>query len=164
MYIITLQLALDDLALKNLHCRYCHLICDSSIAKKLDLKSRIIVVRDLSISRIRLYSLCSCLSLPFIISNYITSFCCSNVAGFIYVTEVDTQGFETEFLFWIEACFVVMLAFFSSINISFCGHRKTVTYLGPSAGNLPTKYLIMGTLSWLETWSFFRTKSETVWT
>ncbi|XP_044505948.1 protein CLP1 homolog [Mangifera indica] len=43
----------------------------------------------------------------------------SNVAGFIYVTEVDTQG-------------------------------KTVTYLGPSAGNLPSKYLIMGTLSWLE--------------
>ncbi|KAJ0043642.1 hypothetical protein Pint_19302 [Pistacia integerrima] len=44
----------------------------------------------------------------------------SNVAGFIYITDVDTR-------------------------------RKTVTYLGPSAGILPSKYLILGTLTWLET-------------
>lgn len=44
----------------------------------------------------------------------------SNVAGFIFVTEVDTQ-------------------------------RKTITYLAPSPGMLPSKYLIAGTLTWLET-------------
>ncbi|KAJ4721561.1 Protein CLP1-like [Melia azedarach] len=44
----------------------------------------------------------------------------SNVAGFIYVTDVDT-------------------------------HRKTITYLAPAAGELPSKNLIMGTLTWLET-------------
>ncbi|KAJ4700906.1 Protein CLP1-like [Melia azedarach] len=44
----------------------------------------------------------------------------SNVAGFIYVTDVDTQ-------------------------------RKTITYLAPAAGELPSKNLIMGTLTWLET-------------
>ncbi|XP_030513567.1 protein CLP1 homolog [Rhodamnia argentea] len=44
----------------------------------------------------------------------------SNVAGFIYVTEVDIQ-------------------------------RKKVTYLAPSPGELPGKFLVMGTLTWLET-------------
>ncbi|ESR41869.1 protein CLP1-like [Citrus sinensis] len=44
----------------------------------------------------------------------------SNVAGFIFVTNVDTQ-------------------------------RKTITYLAPSPGMLPSKYLIAGTLTWLET-------------
>ncbi|KAH9734341.1 protein CLP1-like [Citrus sinensis] len=44
----------------------------------------------------------------------------SNVAGFIFVTDVDTQ-------------------------------RKTITYLAPSPGMLPSKYLIAGTLTWLET-------------
>ncbi|XP_041008374.1 protein CLP1 homolog isoform X2 [Juglans microcarpa x Juglans regia] len=44
----------------------------------------------------------------------------SNVAGFIYITDVDIQ-------------------------------RKKITYLGPSAGDLPSKYLIVGTLTWLET-------------
>lgn len=44
----------------------------------------------------------------------------SNVAGFIYVTDIDIQ-------------------------------RKKITYLTPSAGELPSKYLIMGTLTWLET-------------
>ncbi|KAL9689399.1 hypothetical protein QQ045_009784 [Rhodiola kirilowii] len=29
-------------------------------------------------------------------------------------------------------------------------HRKTVTYLAPSAGELPGKYLLAGTLTWLE--------------
>ncbi|XP_022134389.1 protein CLP1 homolog [Momordica charantia] len=44
----------------------------------------------------------------------------SNVAGFVYVTDIDIQ-------------------------------RKKLTYLAPSAGELPGKYLIMGTLTWLET-------------
>lgn len=44
----------------------------------------------------------------------------SNVAGFIYVTDVDIQ-------------------------------RKKVTYLAPSPGDLPGKFLVMGTLTWLET-------------
>ncbi|GLU11155.1 hypothetical protein SLE2022_279190 [Rubroshorea leprosula] len=44
----------------------------------------------------------------------------SNVAGFIYITEIDVQ-------------------------------RKVVTFLAPSAGELPSKYLIAGTLTWLET-------------
>ncbi|KAF7819669.1 protein CLP1-like protein [Senna tora] len=44
----------------------------------------------------------------------------SNVAGFIYVTDVDIQ-------------------------------RKKITYLAPSAGELPSKFLIMGSLTWLET-------------
>ncbi|PIA51610.1 hypothetical protein AQUCO_01100452v1 [Aquilegia coerulea] len=29
--------------------------------------------------------------------------------------------------------------------------RKKITYLAPSAGDLPSKYLIVGSLSWLET-------------
>ncbi|KAJ8774949.1 hypothetical protein K2173_019953 [Erythroxylum novogranatense] len=44
----------------------------------------------------------------------------SNVAGFIYITDIDLQ-------------------------------RKKITYLSPTAGELPSKYLIMGTLTWLET-------------
>ncbi|KDP45471.1 hypothetical protein JCGZ_09720 [Jatropha curcas] len=44
----------------------------------------------------------------------------SNVAGFIYVTDIDLQ-------------------------------RRKITYLTPTAGELPSKYLIMGTLTWLET-------------
>ncbi|CAL5403265.1 unnamed protein product [Camellia sinensis] len=44
----------------------------------------------------------------------------SNVAGFIYITD---------------------------INI----HRKKITYLAPSARQLPSRFLIMGTLTWLET-------------
>ncbi|GLT36128.1 hypothetical protein SLA2020_105300 [Shorea laevis] len=44
----------------------------------------------------------------------------SNVAGFIYITEIDIQ-------------------------------RKVITYLAPSAGELPSKYLIVGTITWLET-------------
>ncbi|WVY92504.1 hypothetical protein V8G54_031592 [Vigna mungo] len=44
----------------------------------------------------------------------------SNVAGFIYVTDIDIQ-------------------------------RKKITYLAPSSGELPSKYLIMGSLTWLET-------------
>ncbi|KAL7186021.1 hypothetical protein ACSBR2_027889 [Camellia fascicularis] len=43
-----------------------------------------------------------------------------NVAGFIYITD---------------------------INI----HRKKITYLAPSARQLPSRFLIMGTLTWLET-------------
>ncbi|KAF6168443.1 hypothetical protein GIB67_004995 [Kingdonia uniflora] len=44
----------------------------------------------------------------------------SNVAGFIYITDIDMQ-------------------------------RKKITYLAPSQGELPSKYLIAGTLTWLET-------------
>ncbi|KNA24142.1 hypothetical protein SOVF_018120 [Spinacia oleracea] len=44
----------------------------------------------------------------------------SNVAGFIYVTDVDVQ-------------------------------RRKLTYLAPSAGELPSKILILGTLAWVET-------------
>lgn len=44
----------------------------------------------------------------------------SNVAGFIYVTDVDVQ-------------------------------RRKITYLAPSAGELPSRILILGTLAWLET-------------
>lgn len=44
----------------------------------------------------------------------------SNVAGFIYITDVDVQ-------------------------------RKKITYLAPSAGELPSKILILGTLPWSET-------------
>ncbi|KAM1009580.1 hypothetical protein FF1_044998 [Malus domestica] len=44
----------------------------------------------------------------------------SNVAGFVFVTDVDIQ-------------------------------RKTITYLAPSAGELPSRYLIAGTVTWLET-------------
>lgn len=44
----------------------------------------------------------------------------SNVAGFIYITDVDVQ-------------------------------RKKITYLAPSAGELPSRILILGTLAWLET-------------
>ncbi|KAK6928274.1 Polyribonucleotide 5'-hydroxyl-kinase Clp1, P-loop domain [Dillenia turbinata] len=43
-----------------------------------------------------------------------------NVAGFIYITDIDIQ-------------------------------RKKITYLAPSAGELPGKFLIVGTLSWIET-------------
>ncbi|PKA66183.1 Protein CLP1 like [Apostasia shenzhenica] len=43
----------------------------------------------------------------------------SNVAGFIYVTDIDI-------------------------------HRKKITYLAPCPGELPSKLLIMGTLSWSE--------------
>lgn len=43
----------------------------------------------------------------------------SNVAGFIYITDIDIQ-------------------------------RKKITYLAPSAGDLPGRFLIMGTLTWLE--------------
>lgn len=44
----------------------------------------------------------------------------SNVAGFIYITDIDMQ-------------------------------RKKIIYLAPSAGDLPSKYLIVGNLTWLET-------------
>lgn len=44
----------------------------------------------------------------------------SNVAGFIYITDVDMQ-------------------------------RKKITYLAPSAGELPSRFLIVGSLTWLET-------------
>ncbi|XXG82475.1 hypothetical protein AAC387_Pa10g0413 [Persea americana] len=44
----------------------------------------------------------------------------SNVAGFIYVTDIDIQ-------------------------------RKKITYLAPCPGELPSRYLIAGTLTWLET-------------
>ncbi|KAJ6793941.1 protein CLP1-like protein [Iris pallida] len=44
----------------------------------------------------------------------------SNVAGFIYVTDIDIQ-------------------------------RKKITYLAPCPGELPSKFLIVGTLTWLET-------------
>ncbi|XP_023533688.1 protein CLP1 homolog [Cucurbita pepo subsp. pepo] len=44
----------------------------------------------------------------------------SNVAGFVYITDIDIQ-------------------------------RKKITYLAPSAGDLPGKYLIVGTLTWIET-------------
>ncbi|KAL6960711.1 Protein CLP1 [Sarracenia purpurea var. burkii] len=44
----------------------------------------------------------------------------SNVAGFIYITDIDIQ-------------------------------RKKITYLAPSAGELPSRFLIVGTLTWLET-------------
>lgn len=43
----------------------------------------------------------------------------SNVAGFIYVTDVDT-------------------------------HRKKITYLAPCPGELPSRFLILGSLAWLE--------------
>ncbi|KAG1328285.1 protein CLP1 [Cocos nucifera] len=43
----------------------------------------------------------------------------SNVAGFIYVTDIDIQ-------------------------------RKKITYLAPCPGELPSKFLIVGTLTWLE--------------
>ncbi|XP_020270004.1 protein CLP1 homolog [Asparagus officinalis] len=43
----------------------------------------------------------------------------SNVAGFIYVTDIDIM-------------------------------RKTITFLAPCAGELPSKFLIAGTLNWLE--------------
>lgn len=43
----------------------------------------------------------------------------SNVAGFIYVTDIDIQ-------------------------------RKKITFLAPCAGELPSKFLIIGTLTWLE--------------
>ncbi|KAF9592647.1 hypothetical protein IFM89_016304 [Coptis chinensis] len=44
----------------------------------------------------------------------------SNIAGFIYITDIDIQ-------------------------------RKKITYLAPSAGELPSKFLVIGTLTWLET-------------
>ncbi|XP_010242351.1 PREDICTED: protein CLP1 homolog isoform X2 [Nelumbo nucifera] len=44
----------------------------------------------------------------------------SNVAGFIYITDIDIQ-------------------------------RKKITYLAPSAGELPSRFLIVGSLTWLET-------------
>ncbi|XP_050383366.1 protein CLP1 homolog [Argentina anserina] len=44
----------------------------------------------------------------------------SNVAGFVYVTDINIE-------------------------------RKTITYLAPAAGELPGKFLIVGTLTWLET-------------
>ncbi|XP_057492170.1 protein CLP1 homolog [Actinidia eriantha] len=44
----------------------------------------------------------------------------SNVAGFIYITDIDIQ-------------------------------RKKITYIAPSAGELPSRFLVMGTLTWLET-------------
>ncbi|KAF5749022.1 hypothetical protein HS088_TW04G00983 [Tripterygium wilfordii] len=44
----------------------------------------------------------------------------SNVAGFIYVTDIDMQ-------------------------------RRKLTYLSPAAGALPSKYLIVGSLTWTET-------------
>ncbi|KAK2966939.1 hypothetical protein RJ640_002124 [Escallonia rubra] len=43
----------------------------------------------------------------------------SNVAGFIYITDIDMQ-------------------------------RKKITYLAPSAGELPSKFLIVGTLAYIE--------------
>ncbi|KAK1359535.1 hypothetical protein POM88_044009 [Heracleum sosnowskyi] len=43
----------------------------------------------------------------------------SNVAGFIYVTDIDTQ-------------------------------RNKITYLAPSAGELPSRFLIVGSLTWIE--------------
>jgi hypothetical protein len=30
-------------------------------------------------------------------------------------------------------------------------YRRKITYLSPTAGELPSKYLVMGTLTWLET-------------
>lgn len=44
----------------------------------------------------------------------------SNVAGFIYITDIDIQ-------------------------------RKKITYLAPSAGELPSRYLIVGNVTWVET-------------
>ncbi|XP_043726182.1 protein CLP1 homolog [Telopea speciosissima] len=44
----------------------------------------------------------------------------SNIAGFIYITDIDIP-------------------------------RKKITYLAPSAGDLPSRYLIVGTLTWIET-------------
>ncbi|XXG42928.1 hypothetical protein AAC387_Pa01g3079 [Persea americana] len=43
----------------------------------------------------------------------------SNVAGFIYITDIDIQ-------------------------------RKKITYLAPCPGELPSRYLIEGSLTWLE--------------
>ncbi|XP_057982758.1 protein CLP1 homolog isoform X2 [Malania oleifera] len=44
----------------------------------------------------------------------------SNVAGFIYITDIDIQ-------------------------------RKKITFLAPSSGELPSRYLIVGKMTWLET-------------
>ncbi|XP_057541003.1 protein CLP1 homolog isoform X1 [Amaranthus tricolor] len=44
----------------------------------------------------------------------------SNVAGFVYITDIDVQ-------------------------------RRKITYLAPSAGELPGRILLLGTLTWLET-------------
>ncbi|XP_058107960.1 protein CLP1 homolog [Magnolia sinica] len=44
----------------------------------------------------------------------------SNVAGFIYITDIDVQ-------------------------------RKKITYVAPCPGDLPSRFLIVGTLTWLET-------------
>lgn len=44
----------------------------------------------------------------------------SNVAGFIYITDIDIQ-------------------------------RKKITYLAPSVGDLPSRFLIVGTVTWIET-------------
>lgn len=38
----------------------------------------------------------------------------------------------------------------------FIHYRKKITYLAPSAGELPSKYLIVGTLTWLETWLIYK--------
>ncbi|KAG5226873.1 protein CLP [Salix suchowensis] len=61
--------------------------------------------------------ICSMLFLQFHTPKNLIKF---NVAGFIYVTDIDLQ-------------------------------RRKITYLSPTAGELPSKYLVMGTLTWLET-------------
>lgn len=60
-----------------------------------------------------LFDVCLSLSLS------LWCFVCSNVSGFVYVTEVDVL-------------------------------RKKITYLAPSPGALPSKFLVAGSLTWLE--------------
>jgi len=59
-------------------------------------------------------------------------------------SEVCIVPFNDSFYFtvydaWLHCCFVT--------------YRKKITYLAPSSGELPSKYLIMGSLTWLETWT-----------
>lgn len=78
-------------------------------------------------------------------------FWCSNVAGFIYVTDVDTQRFQTWKLFQLTIYIRWLVNSFSN-----CHFRNKITYLAPSAGDLPSRFLIVGSLTWIENWVWLK--------
>lgn len=74
----------------------------------------------------------------------------SNVAGFIWVTDINFERYDSETFFLSNATVIPNFA----SETRYCFHSsqrsKKITYLAPSAGSLPGKFLIVGNLTWCE--------------
>lgn len=70
----------------------------------------------------------------------------SNVAGFIWVTDINFERYGPEKL----TCRNATMPLKHDLILMCNQHSKKIAYLAPSAGNLPGKYLIAGNLTWCE--------------